>query len=121
MFAKDKPTKRITLPGDHWVELQYLSKGQKNLLQAEITKVFKKFDPKLLDGKTKDINMEFSEDFVARIQEIEYMKLQYAIRSWSASEPVSIESIKELDDETYDIILDVVNEMNGLSEDEQKN
>ncbi|MDC3414265.1 hypothetical protein [Terrihalobacillus insolitus] len=119
MFAKNKPTKRIDLPENHWVELQHLSKGTKDVLKSSVTKIFNKFDSKMMDGKMDDV--EFSPDFVEKIQEIEYQKLAAAIRAWSAEEEVTVENIKELDDEPYELILKEVNNMNELSEEEEKN
>jgi hypothetical protein len=121
MFAKNKPTKKIDLPDNHWVELQYLSKGVKDELKSSVTKIFNKFDPKLLDGKMDNPNIEFSPDFVQKIQDIEYLKLVKAIRNWSADEIVNTENIKALDDTSYELILKAVNEMNELSEEEEKN
>lgn len=119
MFAKNKPTKKIDLADNHWVELQYLSKGTKNELQSATTEIFNKFDKKMLDGEMEDV--QFSPDFIKKVQAIEYQKLTAAIRAWSAQEPVSVEVVKELDDESYETILKEVDKMNGLSDEEEKN
>jgi hypothetical protein len=119
MFAKNKPTKKIDLDNNHWVEIQHLSKGTKDSLQSSITEVFNKFDSKMLDGKMEDV--EFSPDFIKKVQGVEYRKLAAAIRAWSVEDPITIDTIKELDDESYETILEAVNDMNGLSDEEEKN
>lgn len=119
MFSKNRPKKRVDLPDNHWVELQYLSKGTKDVLKGATAEIFNKVDSKMFEGDMQDV--EFSPNFVQKIQEVEYQKLNCAIHAWSADVEVSIENIKELDDEVYELILGEVDKMNGLSEEEEKN
>jgi hypothetical protein len=116
-FAEDKPTKRVELGDGHWVELQHLSKGQKNTFQSELASMFKGTE---YDANTKDLK-SIPENFVGKTQEIEYRKIVAAIRSWSAGKEVSVETIKALSDEYYDRIAEEVEKMNDLPEKERKN
>lgn len=123
MFAKDKPTKRIDFEGG-FVELQYLSKGVKDQIASELSSMFAGVDSeslKKLELDKKDEIPTAMIGVVGKVQEVEYLKLSKAIKSWSSSEPITIETVKELDDETFNRITKEVNEMNGLSKTEEKN
>jgi hypothetical protein len=126
LFAKNKPTERIDF-GNEYVELQFLSKGIKDQIQSQITSILKEVDPKSL-SKLSNISLESGElpeeipyDMVDKIQEIEYYKLSKAIVKWSAGDEISIESIKELDEEVFEAIKHKVDEMSKLKEQERKN
>jgi hypothetical protein len=122
MFAKNKPAKRIDLGENNWAELQYLSKGVKDSIQAEISSLFKVNLKNMNTMNEADLlPEEMPEGFIDKLQEIEYRKLEKAIKTWSAKEEITVENIKELDDEPYEKISKAVNEMNGLSREEVKN
>ncbi|KXG42878.1 hypothetical protein [Tepidibacillus decaturensis] len=122
MFSKNKPTKRIDLPEGNWVELQYLSKGQKDILTSELAGMFKKMNIQILDKDIKMNNDDINENIVNKVNEVEYKKLSFAIKAWSANDvEINEDSIKDLDEEVYEKILDEVNKMNNLTEDDVKN
>lgn len=124
MFAKDKPTKKIEFEGG-WVELQFLPKGVKDEITNQLTSMFSSVDEatlKKIDFNNKDEVPTSMIGVVGKVQEIEYLKLSKAIKAWSASDvPISIESVKELDSVTFDLISKAVNEMNQLNKTEEKN
>jgi hypothetical protein len=114
LFAKNLPTKRIEIGEGNWVEIRKLSKGFKDQLKGEATDVFKGMD---LKGELGTV----PEGMILKVQEVEYRKLRASIVRWSADVDITIENIKELDEEVYNRILKEVDEMNGLSQEEQKN
>lgn len=123
MFAKDKPTKRLDFEGG-WVELQFLSKGVKDQIASQLTEMFAGMSDdtiKKADFKNKDEIPASMIGVVGKVQEVEYFKLSSAIKSWSSSESISLETVKELDDETFNLINAEVDKMNGLSKTEEKN
>lgn len=123
MFAKDKPTKRIDFEGGY-VELQYLSKGVKNQIAAELSSMFAGMDStsiKKSDFENKEEIPAAMIGVVGKVQEVEYLKISKAIRAWSSQDPITIETVKELDDKVFDVIVQEVDKMNGLTKTEEKN
>jgi predicted DNA-binding antitoxin AbrB/MazE fold protein len=123
LFAKSKPTKRVDLPDGAWVEIQNLPKGIKESFKSELADLFKGVDIKKgEDGEDEPDRKTLPDSFVQKIAEVNYRKLEKAIKSWSAEGvPVTIENIKELDEEIFDQILTAVNKMNELNDTERKN
>jgi hypothetical protein len=124
LFAKNKPTKRVEFEGG-WVELQHISKGVKDEVISRYTSLYKGMDratlEKLKDDGT-DVVPDSMFDAVGKVQEIDYFTLSHAIKAWSESDVViTEETVKELDKEVFDQISEVVKEMNGLTQLEQKN
>lgn len=137
LFAKNRPTKRIVFEGA-FVVLQYLSKGIKDDLQNQLLAAVKGVDPKVLDmlekeskaNKPKDDHseniiqkvptkeVEFTSDIpieiVASMNEMANYALSKAIVSWSEKEDISIETVRDLDGEIFDKLVDEINEMNNL-------
>jgi phosphoribosylformimino-5-aminoimidazole carboxamide ribonucleotide (ProFAR) isomerase len=122
LFAKNKPTKRIELEGG-WVELQYLSKGVKDEVQNQIVQAFKDIDPKVLQQyeKTGEMPDSLPVEIVAKVNEASYIALAHAIKAWSEKEEVTIESVKDLDEEVFNLLIEEVNKMNKLDIGEKKN
>lgn len=123
LFAKNKPTKRIEFEGG-WVELQYLSKGVKDDIQKSILEALKGVDIKQLDqisDKDKELPKELPVDMVNKITDTDYVAVYNSIKSWSESEPITIDSVRELDDEIFEKILKEVKKMNKLELEERKN
>jgi hypothetical protein len=123
LFAKNKPSKRLDLLEGQWVELQHLSKGIKESFKSELADLFKGIDIKKGEnGEEQPDGKSLPDSFVDKIAQINYRKLEKAIKSWSAEGvPVTVENIKELDEEAFDKILEAVNGMNELSDVERKN
>jgi hypothetical protein len=117
MFAKNKPTKRINFSDENWVEIQYLSKGQKNAFASKLAELFKGQE---FDGDGND-NKRLPDVSVAKIHEVEYEKMVASIKAWSAEEDITIENVQALDDSVYEEISNKIKEMNELSEEEEKN
>lgn len=123
MFAKNKPVKRVDLDDGNWVELQCLSKGQKDAIKSDLADAFKGVEIENKDGTPlpKD-GTTLPDGFLAKLHAANYRKLQYSIKAWSANEvPITLDNIKDLDDATFDAILQAVNDMNELSPAEEKN
>ncbi|MDQ0414236.1 hypothetical protein [Mesobacillus stamsii] len=124
LFSKNKPTKRIEFEGG-WVELQYLSKGAKDEIANRLSSMFAGMDNEVLkkmDNFDKDDVPAAMIGVVGKVQEVEYYKLSNAIKSWSETDiPVTVESVKDLDDEVFDKISKAIDEMNKLKEEEIKN
>lgn len=121
MFSKNKPTKRVELGDGNWVELQFLSKGVKDSFKSDAADIYKGLDLET-DEEGKPKSNVIPEGMVGKVNEIQYRKVAAAIRAWSAADvPVTVESVKELDEEAFDKIDEVVTEMNELSVKEEKN
>jgi hypothetical protein len=124
LLSRNKPTKRIEFEGG-WVELQYLSKGVKDQIQSSLAGLYKELetinvsDLKNEENIPKDIEMD---KILQKINEIEYYKLSKAIKAWSEHDvEITVETVKELDDEVFSKISDEINKMNSLNEVERKN
>jgi hypothetical protein len=120
MFAKNKPKKRIDLPEGNWVELRYLSKGEKDMYRSAVAGVFK---GAMKNGSKPEDMSNLPDDFIQRTKSAEYQMISQAIVAWSAGEDIkpNAETVAELDEVCYDLILEAVNEMNDLSRQEEKN
>lgn len=123
MFAKNKPTKRVDLGEGNWVELQHLSKGQRDALQSATVNLVKDVQYVEKDGQRElKEGSNLPDDFLQKTNEIAYQRLTYAIKSWSAEgTAITAETVGELDEEAFDKILTAVNEMNELTKEEEKN
>jgi hypothetical protein len=124
LFAKDKPLKRVEFENDAWVELKYLSKGFKNQIENDIANIARGFEFEYKDGKVESKDGALlPEDVLQKLHSIEYRKISAAIAKWSEGdkETITIDNVKQLDDEVYNKILMTVDEMNGLNETERKN
>lgn len=122
LLAKNKPTKRVEFEGGY-VELQYLSKGVKDEISSRLAALYKGMDRATLE-KMKDSNdlPDNMIDAVSVVQEVEYCKLSHAIKVWSENGvPITVETVKDLDEEVFDKISKVVNEMNELGITNEKN
>lgn len=123
LLSKNKPTKRVNFEGG-FVELQYLSKGVKDHIKSSLAGLYKHLeslnveDLKNSDEIPKDINMD---ELLNKINEVEYYKLSKAIKSWSENVEITVEAVKELDDEVFEKISNEINQMNTLNEVERKN
>lgn len=122
MFAKNKPTRRIPLPENNWVELQYLSKGQKDEYRSAVAGVFRGAMKEDQAGSVNKDMSQLPEDFILKTKQAEYHMLAQAIKAWSAEGiTINAQTVAELDEDVYDIILAEVTQMNELSKQEQKN
>ncbi|MDF2791308.1 MAG: hypothetical protein K0S80_4410 [Neobacillus sp.] len=122
LFAKNKPTKKVEFDGGY-VELQHLSKGVKDEIASRLAALYKGMDRATLE-KMKDTDdlPDNMIDAVSVVQEVEYYKLSHAIKSWSESEiKITIETVKDLDEEVFNKISKAVNEMNELNKQAEKN
>lgn len=127
LFAKNKPTQKVEFEGGY-VELQYLSKGVKDEISRRSTEINKDLPQEVVNklrnnpnAEDKDIPVEIF-GTVGKLMEIEYYKLSHAIRSWSDSDtPITEDSVKDMDDEIFDLVSKKVDEMNALKQSEQKN
>lgn len=127
LFAKNKPTKKVTFEGA-WVELQYLSKGVKDELQNQLLTAVKGIDPQVLDKlekdsqktegaiiSTKEVNTsELPIELISSLNSMADYALSKAIVAWSEKEEISLETVKELDGDTFDKLVEEVNKMNNL-------
>jgi hypothetical protein len=123
MFASDKPTKKLEFEGG-FVELQYLSKGEKDQISNQLSSMFAGVDEetlKKLDFKDKDNVPTAMIGVVGKVQEVEYYKLSKAIKAWSSEKEITIETVKDLEEELFDKISDEITRMNELSKGETKN
>lgn len=119
MFSKNKPTKRVDLGDGNWVDLQFLSKGVKDAFKSDAADIYKDLE---IDEEGKPKSNVIPEGMVGKVNEIQYRKVSSAIKTWSAADiPVTVETVKELDEEAFDKIVEFVNEMNDLSAKEEKN
>ncbi|WP_035430861.1 hypothetical protein [Bacillus sp. UNC322MFChir4.1] len=123
LFAKNKPTKRVDFEGG-WVELQFLSKGAKDHISSQLSNMFADMDSEAI----KKMKLQNKDDIpaemigvIGKVQQVEYYKLSQAIRSWSEQEEITIETVKELNDEIFDLISKEINKMNELNLTERKN
>lgn len=128
MFAKNKPVKRVNLNDGQWVDLQHLSKGIKDSFKNALAGGLNGGMEISLEGdNAKPKGISLSENFLEKINEINYRKMVAAIKDWSAKDgegnkvPIDEEMVKELDEETFDKILEEINGMNELSAVEEKN
>jgi hypothetical protein len=121
LFAKNKPTQRVDFDGG-FVELQYLSKGVKDEIKGRTTALYKGVDLKKLQSAKDetDIPTEMF-DSIPKIMEIEYYKLAKAIVKWSDEAPITEETVRELDEETFNLVSKKVDEMNQLTSLQEKN
>lgn len=122
LFAKNKPTKRVEFEGGY-VELQHLSKGVKDEITSRLAGLYKGMDRNTLE-KIKENNdlPDTMIDAVSVVQEVEYYKLSHAIKEWSEKDiKITIETVKDLDEDIFNKISAAVNEMNELSNQERKN
>lgn len=125
-MAKNKPTKKVSF-GDNnedYVVLQYLSKGVKdsyNSQLAELSLSLKGVDTAALEKMDTSSLPESAITIIGKINELEYYKLAHAIKSWSAEEEISEESVKELAEEVFTQVVTEVNKMNELELTERKN
>lgn len=125
LFAKNKPTKRVEFEGG-WVELQHLSKGVKDDIQNKIIEACKGIDLKKIDSLKNKSSEEMPDDIpfeiVGKINETSYIALKNAIKAWSeADTPITIEAVRDLDEDIFEKILTEVNQMNQLQMGERKN
>jgi hypothetical protein len=122
LFAKNKPTKRVDFEGGY-VELQFLSKGVKDEIKSRTTSLYKGVDIKKLQSaqSESDIPPEMF-DKIPGLLEIEYYKLAHAIKAWSDAEtPISEETVKEMDEEIFNMVSQKIAEMNELTPLQEKN
>lgn len=124
LFSKQKPTKRIDI-GEAWVELQFLSKGVKDEISSRLSSMFEGVDSETLNKMNSENKDDIPTSMIgalSKVQEVEYYKLASAIKAWSDHNTlVSVEAVKELDEEVFNKISTAVNEMNELSKGDQKN
>jgi hypothetical protein len=126
LFAKNKPTKKMTF-GDDWVELQHLSKGAKDNYQAKQIVLVSKL--KSIDEATMkkieagDISSipENMENIATDIMSLKYEMVTSAIVKWSSLEEITENNVKALDEAVFDEIENAISEMNTLNENERKN
>jgi hypothetical protein len=122
MFAKNKPSRRIPLPENNWVELQYLSKGQKDEYRGAVAGVFKGALKEEQGGTVNRDMSQLPEDFILKTKQAEYHMVAQAIKAWSAeSVSINAQAVAELDEEAYDLILAEITAMNELAKSEIKN
>jgi hypothetical protein len=120
MFAKNKPTERVQFDDGNWVELQVLSKGVKDSLKSELADMYSGL--KIENGPDGKPSTEtLPPGIVGKVSDNQHRKVAAAIRAWSAEAQITVETVKELDEETFDKILAKVNEMNELTAAEEKN
>lgn len=122
LFSKNKPTKRIDFEGG-FVEIQHLSKGVKDHIRSNLAGLYKdleKLNAEDLQGKELPQGIEMDK-ILNKINEVEYYKLSQAIKSWSENIEITIDTVKELNDDVFSQISKEVDEMNALNEVEKKN
>jgi hypothetical protein len=126
LMSKNKPTKRVNFDGG-FVEIQFLSKGVKAEYQNRMAALLKDLGSidinelkkaKEDDDIPQDMNVD---EVLKKVNEAEYFKLSKAIKSWSEDEEITDLTVQELDDEVFDKISNKIDEMNELSEGEEKN
>lgn len=132
MFAKNKPVVRVTLEDGNWVDLQHLSKGVKDSFKNSLSGLTNGgLEISLDDGgdgaNPKPKSISLSDNFLEKINDVNYRKMAAAIREWSAKDeegkpvPVTEAAVKELDEAVFDRIMEEINKMNELSTAEEKN
>jgi hypothetical protein len=122
LFAKNKPTQRVEFEGGY-VELQFLSKGEKDEIKSRTTALYKGVDIKKLQSaqSEEDIPQEMF-DKIPGLLEIEYYKLAHAIKSWSDPETlISEETVREMDEEIFNLVSQKITKMNELTPLQEKN
>jgi hypothetical protein len=126
LFAKNKPTKTIYFDDakENFVVLQHLSKGAKDNYTgqlAELSLSMKGVNKETFENMDIDKLPDGMGTLVKKINELEYEKVAAAIKKWSAAEDITVDSVKELDEDVFVEISKTVDEMNKLTELERKN
>lgn len=125
LFAKNKPTETVKLGGEDFVELQHLSKGVLDEIKSRTIAAFADAGPKALAAiQTAKSNSDLPAELIAssgKMLAIQHYKVSKAIIKWSSSEPITEQTVKELDESVFMKILAKVDSMNQLTEIERKN
>jgi hypothetical protein len=126
LFSSSKPTEKVEFVGG-WVELKLLSKGAKNQYQVMMSSLLKDLGQvnteKLKNAKEEEIpeNIDL-EVLLNKTNQANYFLLSKAIKSWSEKDvDINEESVQDLDEETFDLLMEKVQQMNKLSAGDEKN
>ena len=113
--------------GKYSITLQHLAKGIKDTYNSQVAELslglkgIKKEDLENLEDNIDKIPDSMAK-VVAKLNELEYFLLSHAIKEWSDKETaVSIDTVKELDEEVFLELIQEVNSMNGLTKQARKN
>lgn len=111
MFVDQMPTKKVDINDTVWVEVQYLSKGYKDEEKAIISGI-------RLDLKNEDGDKEKA---MRKMKEIENKRVVAGLKSWNSDKLINIENVKLLREDTFNKILEAIDDYNKLSVEEVKN
>ena len=125
LFAKNKPTETVKLGGEDFVELQHLSKGVLDEIKGRTIAAFADAGPNAIRAiqNAKD-DSDIPPELIGssgKMLEIQHYKVSKAIIKWSSPEPITEQTVKELDESVFLEILAKVDSMNRLTEIERKN
>jgi hypothetical protein len=129
LFSKKQVAKKISIGEDSWVQIRPLSKGEKDEISNRLSSMFSDMDEESLKKIQEAENNKEKEqelptemlNVLKKIQEVSYFKLSKAIKNWSEEEDITEETVKDLDDEIFDMISEEIDAMNKLSKGEEKN
>lgn len=125
-MAFSSKTEKVEFVGG-WAELKLLSKGAKNQYQAMMSSLLKDLGDvnaeQLKNAKEEEIPTNIDlESILNKTHQAEYFLLSKAVKTWSDTDtPINEETVQELDEEIFDMLMQKVQEMNKLSPGEEKN